>query len=83
MMKGSDTTAGPSRILLYRPAGTGGAKAKAEIGDLTVTARYEGTRGNDIAVIVQEDPDTEGLWDVSTLIDGRVADKQSAAEIYR
>lgn len=81
MMKGSDTTAGPSRILLYRPAGTGGAKAKAEIGDLTVTARYEGTRGNDIAVIVQEDPDTEGLWDVSTLIDGRVADKQSAAEI--
>ena len=36
MMKGSDTTAGPSRILLYRPAGTGGAKAKAEIGDLTV-----------------------------------------------
>ncbi len=81
MMKGSDTTAGPSRILLYRPAGTGGAKAKARIGDLTVTAKYEGTRGNDIAVIVQEDPDTEGLWDVSTLIDGRVADKQSAAEI--
>jgi len=27
MMKGSDTTAGPIKILLYRPAGTGGAKA--------------------------------------------------------
>ncbi len=81
MMKGSDTTPGPSRILLYRPAGTGGAKAKADIGELTATAKYEGVRGNDIAVMVQEDPDKEGVWDVSTLIDGRVAAEQSAAEI--
>ena len=26
MMKGSDTTAGPSNILLYRPAGTSGPR---------------------------------------------------------
>ena len=60
MMKGSDTTAGPMKILLYRPAGTGGAKATATIGQLTATALYEGERGNDITVIVQEQVDNEG-----------------------
>lgn len=79
MMKGSDTTAGPSKILLYRPAGTGGAKASALIGDgpLTVTALYNGVRGNDISVIIQEDPDVSGKYDVSTVVDGSVVDEQS------
>lgn len=81
MMKGSDTTAGPTKILLYRPAGTGGAKASGTIGGLTVTARYEGVRGNDISVIVQEDPDTENTYDVETVIDGTVADSQTVTSI--
>ena len=54
MMKGSDTTPGPIKILLYRPAGTGGAKAAVTIGGLTATALYDGIRGNDITMIVQE-----------------------------
>lgn len=81
MMKGSDTTPGPIKILLYRPVGTGGAKAAATIGGLTVTALYNGIRGNDITIIVSEDPDTEGVYDVSTVIDGTVADEQSVAKI--
>lgn len=81
MMKGSDTTPGPIKILLYRPSGTGGAKAAATIGGLTVTALYNGIRGNDITIIVSEDPDTEGVYDVSTVIDGTVADEQSVAKI--
>lgn len=81
MMKGSDTTDGPVKILLYRPAGTGGAKAAGSIGGLTVTALYDGIRGNDIAVIIQEDPDTEDVFDVLTVIDGTVVDTQSASEI--
>lgn len=81
MMKGSDTTDGPVKILLYRPAGTGGAKAAGSIGELTVTALYDGIRGNDIAVIIQEDPDTEDVFDVLTVIDGTVVDTQSASEI--
>lgn len=36
MMKGSDTTPGPIKILLYRPKGTDGAKATGTIGTLTV-----------------------------------------------
>ena len=74
MMKGSDTTSGPVKILLYRPAGTGGVKAAATIGGLTATALYEGVRGNDITVIVSEDPDNEGTFDVSTVVDGMVVD---------
>lgn len=81
MMKGSDTTNGPSRILLYRPEGSGGAKATGTIGGLTITARYEGVRGNDITVIVQEDPDTEGTYEVTTVIDGTVVDEQSVTGI--
>ncbi len=81
MMKGSDTTAGPSKILLYRPLGTGGVKATAAVGALTATALYEGIRGNDISVIVQEQVDHEGTYDVSTVIDGTVVDEQSITDL--
>ncbi len=81
MMKGSDTTPGPVRILLYRPKGTGGVKASCTVGGLTATALYEGIRGNDITVIVSGDPDTEGLYDVSTVVDGRIMDAQSVTAI--
>ncbi len=81
MMKGSDITPGPAQILLYRPAGTGGAAATATIGALTATALYTGVRGNDITIIVSADPDTEGAYDVSTVIDGRVVDEQSVTAI--
>ncbi len=80
IMKGSDTTDGPVKILLYRPAGAGGGKAAAEIGSLTVTALCEGRRGNDITVIVAGDPDREGVFDVSTIIDGIIADTQSVTD---
>lgn len=81
MMKGSDMTAGPSKILLYRPEGTNGAQAAATIGALTVTALYDGVRGNDISMIVQEQVDNDGTYDVSTVIDGTVVDTQSVTDI--
>lgn len=81
MTKGSDTTAGPSKILLYRPSGTGGAKAAGSIGSLTVTARYDGVRGNDIAIIIQEQVDNEDTYDVSTVIDGSIVDEQSITDL--
>lgn len=81
MMKGSDTTPGPIKILLYRPKGTNGAKATGTIGGLTATALYEGIRGNDITVIVSEDPDNKGTFDVSTVVDGMIADAQSVTAI--
>ena len=81
MMKGSDTTPGPIKILLYRPKGIGSVKASGTIGALTVTALYEGIRGNDITMIIQEDPDTESTYVVSTVVDGRIVDEQTVTEI--
>lgn len=81
MMKGSDSTPGPIKILLYRPAGSGGAKAAATVEGLTATARYEGIRGNDITVIVQADPDKGDVFDVITVIDGSVVDEQAVKTI--
>lgn len=62
MMKGSTSVYGPAKILLYRPAGTGGAKAAATVGNLTATALYTGVRGNDITMVVSADPDAEGYF---------------------
>ncbi|WP_343221022.1 phage tail sheath family protein [Pilosibacter fragilis] len=81
MMKGSDTIPGPIKILLYRPKGTGGVKASGTIGALSVTALYEGIRGNDITMIVQEDPDTGGTYVVSTVVDGRTVDEQTVTAL--
>lgn len=81
MVKGSDVTSGPNKILIYRPTGTSGAKATATIGDLTATALYDGVRGNDITIVVATDPDTEGGFIVSTVVDGAVVDAQAVTAI--
>lgn len=83
MMKGSDVTSGPVKILLYRPEGTGGVQATATIGALTVTALYDGVRGNDITIIVDEEADNEGTYDVSTVVDGSVVDEQSVTDLSK
>ena len=81
MMRGSDVTAGPSKIYLYRYAGTGGVKASATAGNLTATALYEGARGNDITIAVIADPDEEGYFDVQTVVDGGVVDTQHVSAV--
>lgn len=63
-------------LLLWR-ADNDGAKASASVGGLTVTAKYAGTRGNDISVGVFAD--TNGGFEVITYLDGDIADKQTAA----
>ena len=81
MMKGSDVTAGPSKILLYRPTGSGGVQASVTIGELSATANYPGVRGNDINIIVQEQPDGDGIYVVSTVIDGTIVDSQAVTNL--
>lgn len=81
MVKGSGVTSGPNKILIYRPTGTAGAKAAATIGALTATALYDGVRGNDITIVVAADPDTEGGFIVSTVVDGSVVDAQAVTAI--
>ena len=81
MMRGSDVTAGPTKIYLYRYTGTGGVKASATAGELTATALYEGTRGNAISIAVIADPDEEGYFDVQTIVDGAVAGTQHVSDV--
>ena len=81
IMKGSDVTAGPTEVLLYRPAGTDGVKATATIGALTVTALYEGVRGNDITITIAEEVDNEGTYDIATVVDGTVQDAQAVTDL--
>ena len=72
---GTDRTAPPSKVLLYRPTASGSAAASAEIGALTVTALYPGVRGNDISVVVEAE-ETGGTFAVSTIVDGAAVDTQ-------
>lgn len=55
--------------LLFR-TDTGGAKATATVQDgaLTVSAKYEGSVGNEIVVAIAKNEDTEGVYDVQVLL---------------
>ena len=78
---GSARSAGASSVLLYRPAVAGSAQAVATLGNLTATAKHPGVRGNSISVSVTADPDNEGIFNVSTFVDGVMQDSQSVTGI--
>lgn len=61
-------------LLLYR-IDVGGAKAKATVGGIEVTAVCSGTRGNDIRVAVLDNPD--GGFDAVTYLGTILVDKQT------
>ena len=75
IFKGSNRTPAPRQVLLYRLTGTGAAQSSVTIGELTVTAKYPGTRGNDITVVITEE--TDNTFTVSTVVDNEVADRQN------
>lgn len=78
MLKGTNRTNAPYRILLYRLGGTGGEEATVTSGSLTATAKYPGVRGNDITIVITELTDPENTFTVSTVVDGRIVDSQTA-----
>lgn len=81
IFKGTDRTNPPTKVLLYRPFADSQASAKAVVGQLTATAIYPGTRGNDVTIIISEDPDSEDTFTVQTVVDGVIVDTQRAAVI--
>ncbi len=81
IFKGSERTSGPAKVMLYRPAAEGSAKATAVVGDLTVTARYQGVRGNDISVSLTQDPDQSGYYVVRTIVEGLVKNTQTGKTV--
>jgi len=67
---------GAETVKLFRMGG--GKKASGTNGTLTVSARFEGERGNDIKVVVYDNPDGDDFI-VETYLDGYLKDSQSAA----
>ncbi|HBB28271.1 MAG TPA: phage tail sheath protein [Clostridiales bacterium] len=66
-------------ILLYRI--NTGVKATKIDSSLTVTAKYEGTRGNDITIKIVANPDVASSFIVTTYLDGEIVDEQLASTI--
>lgn len=54
---------------------SGGDKAKNDF----ATAKFGGTRGNDIKIVIQKNVDDETLFDVKTVIDTTVVDAQTVS----
>ena len=81
IFKGSNRTAAPTKVLLYRPSASSSAQATASISPLTATAKYPGVRGNDITIVVTALTDPSGSFTVSTVVDGTVVDQQTAAKV--
>ena len=53
---------------------SGGAKAS----NTFATAKYSGTRGNSIKIVIQKNVDDDTLFDVQTLLDATIVDEQIA-----
>ncbi|GGG13499.1 phage tail sheath family protein [Paenibacillus aceti] len=66
-----------SKILIYRLGADSAVKATAKLGSLTATAKYGGTRGNDLQIVIQSSLDYEGFFEVKTLLDGEKVDVQT------
>ena len=67
------------KVIVYRV--NGGAKATKVAKNLTLTAKYEGSRGNDITVKLSEDINEEGTFNVTTYLDNTVVYEQKATSI--
>ncbi|QTH44963.1 phage tail sheath family protein [Cohnella sp. LGH] len=67
------------KLLLYRA--NAGTKAAVTSGNLTVTAKWGGVRGNDLTVVIAENVEDEDLFDVRTLLNGDEVDAQTVANI--
>ncbi|KGN00315.1 phage tail sheath family protein [Clostridium botulinum] len=61
-------------LLLYRL--NEGTKATATLDTLTVNAKYTGTKGNNITIIIQNSIDVPGSFEVITMFEGNKVDKQ-------
>lgn len=76
-----DLMQGAKTLYLYRLNDKGGKKATATIGDLTVTAKYEGVRGNDISIIIEKDIDTEGAFIITTRMGDATVSEQLVSNL--
>jgi hypothetical protein len=78
--KGTDNTQQPVTLYLWRLK-SGGVKATSIANGLTISALYNGARGNDISVVISVNVDDPTTFDVSTIVDNDVQDTQTGKTI--
>lgn len=76
IFKGSNRTSAPQKVLLYRPTANASASATITTGNLTATAKYPGTRGNDISIVITQIVGDESSFTVDTIVDAQIVDSQ-------
>lgn len=81
IFKGTNRTAAPNKVLLYRLGASGQEQATVEVAPLTVTAKYPGTRGNDITIVITELTEPANTFTVSTVVGGEIVDQQIAKTV--
>ncbi|WP_330576563.1 phage tail sheath family protein [Defluviitalea raffinosedens] len=69
---------GAKTAYIYR-INSGGEKATVTEGELTITAKYGGTRGNDIRVVINVNVDDESKYDVITYVGNKKVDEQTVS----
>ena len=81
MFKGTNRTAAPNKVLLYRLGATGQEQATVTVAPLTATAKYPGVRGNDISIVITELTTPADTFTVNTVVDGVIEDTQTAETV--
>lgn len=81
MFKGTNRTAAPNKVLLYRLGATGQEQATVTVAPLTATAKYPGARGNDISIVITELTTPADTFTVNTVVDGVIEDTQTAETV--
>lgn len=78
ILKGTNRTAGASKILVYTLSGTGAAKATATTGGIVATAKNNGAFGNNLSVSVTG---SAAPYVVHTFLKGTEVDAQSVSAV--
>lgn len=79
MLSVREALKGSREILVYRLSD--GVKATVTVAPLTATAKYSGTRGNDISVVITTDVLQPTKKLVRTIVNGKVVDEQLAINV--
>lgn len=81
IFKGTNRTAAPNKVLLYRLGATGQTAASVTVAPLTATAKYPGARGNAISIVITELTSPADTFTVNTVVGGEIVDSQTAETV--
>ena len=79
MFKGTNRTGGPKKVLVFRGYESDGVAATVTTGNLTATAVYSGTAGNNLTIQIIAEADS--TFTVKTIYNGVIMDSQNGTTV--